>query len=64
MSERIYHRAPARAFLLTIGAQSFGFSFSLSTPVQRAIPEALSRIDAILSGASFAPSVLHALSTH
>ena len=62
LSHNLYHRVPERALLLTIGAQSFAFSFSLSAPVQNAIPEALSRINSILEGATFPPSVLHALS--
>lgn len=62
LSHNLYHRVPERAFLLTIGAQSFAFSYSLSSPVQRAIPEALSRIHAILDGATFPFSVLNALS--
>jgi len=61
MSQQFYTRAPQRAFLLTIGSQSFAFSFSLSSPVQRAIPQALSHINSILSGATYAPSVTHAL---
>ena len=62
LSHQLYNRVPERAFLLTIGAQSFAFSYSLSSPVQRAIPETLSRIHAILAGATFPPSVLHSLS--
>jgi hydrogenase maturation protease len=62
LSQNLYHRVPARAFLLTIDAQSFAFSYSLSAPVQRAIPEALSRIYSIFEGATHPPSVHHALS--
>ncbi len=62
LSQHLYSHLPERAFLLTIGAQSFAFSYSLSAPVQRAIPEALSRIHSILAGATFPPSVLHAVS--
>ena len=62
LSHQLYNHVPQRAFLLTIGAQSFAFSYSLSSPVQRAIPEALSRIHSILAGATFPPSILHALS--
>ena len=62
LGHHLYHRVPKRAFLLTIGAQSFAFSYSLSAPVQSAIPEALSRIHSILEGATYPPSVLHALS--
>ena len=62
MSQRFYNRAPQRAFLLTIGAQSFAFSFSFSSLVQRAIPKAISHLESILSGATYAPSATHALS--
>jgi hydrogenase maturation protease len=62
LSHNLYNHIPKRVFLLTIGAQNFTFSFSLSSPVQRAIPEALSRINSILEGATYPPSVLHALS--
>jgi hydrogenase maturation protease len=62
LSHQLYNHVPQRAFLVTIGAQSFAFSYSLSPPIQRAIPEALSRIHSILAGATFPPSVLHALS--
>ena len=63
MSSRLYGRIPSRSYLLTIGAQSFGFSFSLSSVVQRAIPGALSRINAILSGDTYPPTALRALAT-
>lgn len=61
MSRQLYGRVPERSYLLTIGAQSFAFSFSLSSAVQRAIPEALSRINSLLSGATYPPAVLHTL---
>jgi hydrogenase maturation protease len=62
LSHQLYNHVPERAFLLTIGAQSFAFSYSLSSPVQRAIPQALSRIHSILEGATYPPGILHALS--
>lgn len=62
LSHRLYNHVPQRAFLVTIGAQSFAFSYCLSPPVQRAIPEAISRIHSILAGATYPPSVTHALS--
>jgi len=43
---------PSRAFLVTIGAQSFELSEELSEPVRLAIPEVIERIKAILSGIS------------
>ena len=62
MSRQLYNHAPQSAYLLTVGAQSFAFSFSLSSQAQKAIPDALSCVRSILSGATYAPSVLHALS--
>jgi len=62
LSSKLYNHLPKRAFLLTIGAQSFAFSFSLSSTVQNAIPQALSCVESILAGATYPPSVLHALS--
>lgn len=63
MSRRLYGRVPRHSYLLTIGARSFAFSFSLSSTVQRAIPEALARINSILDGVTYPPSVLRALAT-
>ena len=63
MSAKLYQRVPQRAFLLTIGAQSFAFSFSLSAAVQQALPEALARIRAILTGATFPPTIFRALAS-
>ncbi|HVM76525.1 MAG TPA: hydrogenase maturation protease [Candidatus Saccharimonadales bacterium] len=62
MSRQFYNLMPPRAFSITIGAQTFAFSFSLSPLVEKAIPEALARTRSIISGATFAPSVLRALS--
>ena len=62
LSSKLYNHVPKRAFLLTIGAQSFAFSFSLSSAVQNAIPEALSRVESILAGATYPPSIVRALS--
>jgi len=63
MSHQLYNRGPKHAYLLTVGAKSFAFSFSLSSPVQSAIPEAVAHIKSILSGATYAPSVLRALAS-
>jgi hydrogenase maturation protease len=63
ISRQLYGHVPKRSYLLTVGAQSFAFSFSLSSVVQRAIPEALDRIKSILSGTTYPPSVLRALAT-
>jgi Ni,Fe-hydrogenase maturation factor len=62
LSHQLYIHVPQRGFLVTIDAQSFAFSYCLSPPVQRAIPVALSRIHSILAGATYPPSVTHALS--
>ena len=63
MSRQFYNLVPRRAFSVTVGAQSFAFSFSLSTPVQNAVPEAIARVRSILSGATYAPSVLRSLAS-
>ena len=52
LAKQLYGVVPPRAFLITIGAQSFDFSEELSEPVKLAIPEALALIKAILSGVS------------
>jgi hydrogenase maturation protease len=58
MSHQLYGRVPKRSYLLTIGAQSFVFSFSLSSAVQRAIPDAFSRINKLLpSTTSHSPAL-------
>ena len=56
MSRQLYGRVPEGSYLLAVGAQSSGFSLSLSPAVHRAIPEALSRINSLLSGATYSPS--------
>jgi len=63
MSRQLYNRLPRRAYLVTVGAQSFAFSFSLSSAVHNAIPEAIAHVKSILAGATYAPSVLRALAT-
>jgi hydrogenase maturation protease len=63
MSRQLYNHVPNRAYSITIGAKSFAFSFALSAPVQKAIPEAVSRVRSVLSGANYAPSVLRALAS-
>lgn len=52
LAKRLYEVIPSRAFLITIGAQSFELSETLSEPVQLAIPEVIQRIKAILSDIS------------
>lgn len=52
LAQHLYKTVPARAFLITIGAQSFELSEELSEPVRLAIPEVIDRIKAILSGIS------------
>jgi len=53
LAQHLYKTVPSRAFLVTIGAQSFELSEELSEPVRLAIPEVIDRIKAILSGISF-----------
>ncbi len=62
LSRQLYNHVPDRAFLLTIGPQSFAFSFSLSSAVQNAIPEALGRVESILAGATYPSSILRTTS--
>jgi len=52
LAKNLYGAIPSRAFLITIGAQSFELSEKLSEPVRLAIPEVIERIKAILSGIS------------
>jgi len=52
LAKSLYGVIPLRAFLITIGAQSFELSEELSEPVRLAIPEVIERIKAILSGIS------------
>ena len=52
LAKSLYEAVPARAFLITIGAQSFELSEELSEPVRLAIPGVIERIKAILSGIS------------
>jgi len=52
LAQQLYKIVPSRAFLVTIGAQSFELSEELSEPVRLAIPEVIDRIKAILSGIS------------
>ncbi|HKM84249.1 MAG TPA: hydrogenase maturation protease [Candidatus Acidoferrum sp.] len=52
LAQQLYKIVPSRAFLITIGAQSFDLSEELSEPVRLAIPEVIERIKAILSGIS------------
>jgi len=57
LAQHVHGRVPERAFLITIGVQSFTHDRQLSAPVQEAIPAALARIKAILAGESVeAPS--------
>ena len=51
-AQELYGSAPKRAFLVTVGGQSFEYSKQLSKPVRRAVPLALNYIKALLSGVS------------
>lgn len=53
MAEHVYGHAPARAFLVTIGAASFAHDRQLSAPVRQAIPAALAQIQGLLSDPPF-----------
>lgn len=50
LARELYQRGPERAFLLTIGGESFEHSHQFSQCVRRAIPAALTQINALLSG--------------
>jgi hydrogenase maturation protease len=53
LAQLLYGETPQRSFLVTIGGASFEYSSELSEPVRRAIPHAVNRIKAFLSGVSF-----------
>jgi hydrogenase maturation protease len=53
LAKCLYGVIPSRPYLISIGAKSFEVSEELSEPVRRAIPEAIDRIQAILSIALF-----------
>jgi len=59
LAKRLYGQYPSRAFLITIGAQSFELSEELSEPARLAIPEAIAQIRAILSGVSLSSDGTH-----
>jgi hydrogenase maturation protease len=54
-AEDLFGRAP-RAFLLSVGASSFGFGETLSKPVQAALPALLEEVERLLATAGHIPS--------
>ena len=50
LAEELYGKHPPRAYLVTVGGASFDLSEQLSDPARQAIPRALERIKALLSG--------------
>jgi len=50
LAGELFGSQPRRAYLLTIGGDSFDLVEGLSEPVRQAIPHAIERIKAILSG--------------
>ena len=50
LAESLFGAYPARAYLITVGGASFEMREGLSEPVRRAIPHAIERIKALLSG--------------
>jgi hydrogenase maturation protease len=52
LARELYQRAPARAYLLTVGGESFEHGHQLSDVVRQAIPAACNEIRALLSGVS------------
>jgi hydrogenase maturation protease len=59
LAVQLYSRRPERAFLLTIGGESFDHADRLSEPVRSAIPVAMDLIKATLSGVSLPEITLH-----
>jgi hydrogenase maturation protease len=51
LANELYGRAPAQAYLVTIGASSFDLVEALSAPVRQAVPEAIKQIHSLLSEA-------------
>jgi hydrogenase maturation protease len=56
LAEQLYGTHPACAYLLTVGGASFQLTEGLSEPVRRAIPRAIERIKALLSGVTLPES--------
>jgi hydrogenase maturation protease len=52
LAQRLYGRAPERAFLLTIGGESFAHDRHLSKKASESIPAALEKIKALLAETS------------
>lgn len=50
LASELYGTHPQQAFLVTVGGASFEVAEGLSEPVRRAIPLAIERIKALLSG--------------
>ena len=50
LAGELYGQHPPNAYLVTVGAASFDLSEKLSDPVRHAIPHAVERIKALLSG--------------
>ena len=54
LAESLYGHAPARAFVLTVGAESFGCGEEISGRVRQAVPRAVRLVGNLL--AAFAPA--------
>lgn len=50
LAEELYGVHPERAFLITVGGAAFDLGKGLSKPVRQAIPHAIERVKALLSG--------------
>jgi hypothetical protein len=59
LAAQLYSRRPERAFLLTIGGESFDHADHLSEPARSAIPVAMDLIKATLSGVSLPEVSFH-----
>lgn len=56
LADELYGTHPVRAYLITVGGASFELTEGLSEPVRRAIPRAIERVKALLSGVTLPES--------
>jgi hypothetical protein len=63
LAVELYSRRPERAFLLTIGGESFDHADRLSEPVRSAIPVVMDLSKATLSGVSL-PEIIFSIRQH
>ncbi len=56
LSQALCGHAPARAFVLTVGAVSFGYGDTISAPVRQAVPRALRLLGNLVGGLGGKPA--------